>query len=75
MNRIVEFFAGLGLVWLAFIFVGFIAWVQGIYMVFHASLALGIISIFFEVPYVMESVVYWITGYNIAAHLAVAFGM
>ncbi|HEY9774562.1 MAG TPA: hypothetical protein V6C81_12235 [Planktothrix sp.] len=70
-----KLFAGFGLAWLAFVIVGAVAWIQGIIMVFHASVVLGIVSLFVQVPYVLESVVYWFTGYDIALHIARALGL
>ena len=47
-----KIFAGaFGLVWLAGIIAVFVAWIQGIVMAFSASVLLGIICIFIEVPF------------------------
>ncbi|MBX9724721.1 MAG: hypothetical protein K2X81_25170 [Candidatus Obscuribacterales bacterium] len=72
---IAGFIAGLGALELVVAVVTICAWVQGIIMVFKASLVLGIVSLFFQVPYCIEALVYWVTGYDIALHIAQAMAL
>ena len=46
--------------------VAVIAWIQGIVLAFSASVLLGIICIFVEVPFPLFAIVYWLTGTDLA---------
>lgn len=55
-----------GLLWLVLAVVGIAAWVQGIILAFSASVLLGIICIFIEVPFPVFAIAYWVTGVDLA---------
>lgn len=39
----------------------FAAWVHGLILAFRASIILGIVCIFFEIPFLLFGIVYWVT--------------
>lgn len=61
------------LVWLALIVFVAAAWIQGIVLAFSASVVLGIVCIFLEVPFPVFAFVYWATGVNLAQRIVEAF--
>lgn len=64
-----KIFAGFGLIWLVCVIIGLAAWVKGIVLAFSASVLLGIICIFLEVPFVIFGLVYWVTGIDLAQRI------
>ena len=52
-----------------------VACIQGLIMTFKASIVLGICGFFFGLPFAAEAVVWWFTKYDIALHIAKAFGL
>lgn len=65
-----KLFAGaFGLIWLALAIIGIAAWVQGLILAFSASILLGVICIFIEVPFLVFGIVYWITGIDLAQRI------
>ena len=68
-----KLFAGtFGLVWLVLVLAGIAAWVHGVVLAFSASVLLGIICIFIEVPFVIFGIAYWITGVDLAQRIVEA---
>lgn len=68
-----KLFAGaFGLVWLALVIVMIAAWVHGIVLAFSASVLLGIICIFIEIPFPVFAIAYWITGVDLAQKIVEA---
>jgi len=68
-----KWFAGtFGLVWLVLVIVGIVAWIHGIVLAFSASVLLGIICIFIEVPFPVFAIAYWITGVDLAQRIVEA---
>ncbi len=62
-----KLFAGsFGVLWLLLLIIGAAAWIHGIILAFSASVVLGIICFFLEVPYPVFAVVYWVSGLNLA---------
>jgi hypothetical protein len=50
-------------------------WIEGLIMCFHASVVIGIVGLFTQVPFGLEALVYWFTGYDIALHIAQALAL
>lgn len=68
-----KWFAGtFGLVWLVLVIVGIVAWIHGIVLAFSASVLLGIICIFIEVPFPVFAIAYWIAGVDLAQRIVEA---
>lgn len=68
-----KLFAGaFGLVWLVLAIVGVAAWIHGIVLAFSASVLLGIICIFIEIPFPVFAIAYWITGTDLAQKIVEA---
>ena len=52
-----------------------VACIQGLIMTFKASIVLGICGLFLGAPWAVEAVVWWFTKYDLAQHIAKAFGL
>ena len=70
-----KFFAGFGIIWLAVWVLGIWMWVEGLIMTFHSSIVLGIVGLFLQVPFVLETLVWWFAHYDIAMHIAQALAL
>jgi hypothetical protein len=72
-----KWFAGLGifgiLLWLCLVVVIGAAWIHGIYLAFSASVVLGIVCIFIEIPFPVFAIVYWLTGNDLAQQIVEYF--
>jgi hypothetical protein len=73
-----KLFAGLfagsfGLVWLVVTIAAIACWVHGIVLAFSASVVLGIVCIFLEVPFVIFGLVDWVAGVDLAQRIVQAF--
>ena len=68
---------GLGAIWMLVVIavglIGAVAWVHGIILAFSASVVLGIVCIFLEVPFVIFGLVYWFTGNDLAQQIVEYF--
>jgi hypothetical protein len=65
-----KIFAGaFGIVWLLVAILAIAGWVQGIVLAFSASIVLGIVCIFLEVPFVVFGLAYWVTGVDLAQRI------
>jgi hypothetical protein len=51
----------------------FVLWIKGVIMAFSASVLLGIVCLFVEIPYLLFSVAYWVTGVDLAQRIVHAF--
>lgn len=60
------FVGAVGLVRLTLWLVLIAAWIQGIVLAFSASILLGIICLFIEVPFPIFALAYWFTGTDLA---------
>ena len=69
-----KIFAGtFGLVWLVLAIAGIACWVHGIALAFSASVVLGIVCIFLEVPFLLFGLVDWVAGVDLAQRIVDAF--
>jgi hypothetical protein len=73
--RLFEWFFGLfagtfGLLWLVVTVVTVIAWFKGLVMAFSASVILGIVCFFLQVPFPIFAIAYWLTGVDLAQRIA-----
>ena len=48
------------------------AWIHGVVLAFSASVLLGIVCIFIEIPFPVFSIAYWITGVDLAQRIVEA---
>lgn len=65
-----KIFAGtFGIVWLLVAILAIAGWVQGIVLAFSASILLGIVCIFLEVPFLVFGLAYWVTGVDLAQRI------
>ncbi len=68
-----KIFAGaFGLVWLALAIATLACWVHGIVLAFSASVVLGIVCIFLEVPFIIFGLVDWVAGVDLAQRITEA---
>jgi hypothetical protein len=70
-----KIFAGAGLFSLAIGVLIIWTWIQGLIMCFHASIVVGIVGLFLQAPFCLETIVYWCSGYDMALHIARALGL
>lgn len=64
---------GAGIFYLLLVITAAVAWIQGIVLAFKASVVLGIICIFVELPFPIFALVYWFTGVDLAQRIVTAF--
>lgn len=68
-----KIFAGaFGLVWLVVAIATIACWVHGIVLAFQASVVLGIVCIFLEVPFIIFGLVDWVAGVDLAQRIVQA---
>lgn len=69
---IVKAFLGAGIFYVLLVIAAIVAWIHGIVLAFQASVLLGIICIFLEVPFPIFALAYWFTGVDLAQRIVTA---
>lgn len=73
MGKFFALFSGaFAIVWIVLFAVGIAAWIHGIVLAFSASVLLGIICLFIEIPFPVFAIAYWITGIDLAQKIVEA---